>query len=243
MKPIVSCLCACLLAVIVLASLGGYSIAVANNRLIPIYSVDTNSNVVGISFDAAWGADKTEDILDLCDMYNVKATFFLVGFWIEQYPELVAQIYARGHEIGTHSVTHPKMTTLTTEQINDELSNSMTAITAITGQDVYLFRAPFGDYNNQVIDIATSYGLYTIQWSIDSLDWQGLSAVDIASRIQDAEAGDIILCHNNSDNIVEALPLIFASMQAKGLQLVPIGDMIYYDNYTIDSNGTQHSNI
>ncbi len=237
-----SCICICLVAVLIIVSLGSYSVAVSSSRLIPIYGVDTQMHVASISFDAAWGADKTEAILDLCDLYNVKATFFLVGFWIEEYPELVAEIDSRGHEIGTHSVTHPKMTTLSVADINSELADSVSAITAITGKCVTLFRAPFGDYNNDVISIASSYGLYTIQWSIDSLDWQGLSAIEIASRLSGATYGDIILCHNNSDNIVEALPLIFASMDAKGIQLVPIGDMIYTENYTIDSNGTQHSN-
>ncbi len=242
-KTIISCVCICLVAVIIVVTLASYSVSVASSRLIPIYSVDTTSSVASISFDAAWGADKTLDILDLCDLYNIKATFFLVGFWIEQYPELVAEIDARGHEIGTHSVTHPDMTTLSTADMNAELADSISAITAITGKSVTLFRAPFGAYDNSVIECAASYGLYTIQWSIDSLDWQGLSAVEIASRVQTATAGDVILCHNNSDNIVEALPLIFASMDAKGIQLVPIGQLIYLDNYTIDNNGTQHSNI
>ena len=102
-----------------------------------------------------------------------------------------------------------------------------------------LFRPPFGDYNNQLIEVATELGLYTIQWSVDSLDWKGISARQIAERVQKAKSGDIILCHNNSDHIVEALPLIFQSLQLKGLKFCTIGQLVYTQNYVVDSLGTQ----
>ena len=68
----------------------------ASGKKLPIYSVETSENKVAISFDAAWGADKTREIMSICESYNVKATFFLVGFWIEKYPEMVLEIYTRG---------------------------------------------------------------------------------------------------------------------------------------------------
>ena len=228
-----------LVCVLLVCGMGGYATAFANKREVPIYCVDRTDNYVSISFDAAWGADKTRQIMDVCDEYNVKATFFLVGFWIDKYPDMVAEIASRGFEIGTHSATHPQMSKLSEAQVREELLSSSKKIFEITAKPVTLFRPPFGDYNNQLLEVAKGLGLYTIQWSVDSLDWKGLSAREIAERVQRANSGDIILCHNNSDHIVEALPLIFEALKLKGLKLCPIGELIYKDNYYIDNSGKQ----
>ena len=228
-----------LVCVLLVCGMGGAAVTFANKREVPIYSVDRDDNYVSISFDAAWGADKTRQIMDVCDSYGVKATFFLVVFWIDKYPEMVAEIAARGFEIGTHSATHPQMSKLSEAQVREELTSSSKKIFEITGKPVTLFRPPFGDYNNQLIKVATGLGLYTIQWSVDSLDWKGLGPREITERVQKAASGDIILCHNNSDHIVEALPLIFEALKLKGLKLCPIGELIYKDNYYIDNTGRQ----
>ena len=230
-----------LICVMAVMAIGGISQAFAESRLVPIYCVDRDDNYVAISFDAAWGADKTRKIMDVCDAYNVKATFFLVGFWIDKFPDMVAEISARGFEIGTHSDTHPQMSKLSGQQVRSELTTSCRKLVDITGNPVKVFRPPFGDYNNRLLNVATDLGLYTVQWSVDSLDWKGLSAVQIAERVQKAKSGDIILCHNNSDHIVEALPLIFEALQLKGLKFCPVGELIYFDDYYIDGSGKQIS--
>ncbi len=240
MKQTIVAISITLVSVMLVCGIGGISQVFAEKRQVPIYSVDRQDNYIAISFDAAWGADKTRSIMDVCDKYNVKATFFLVGFWIDKYPEMVAEIHSRGFEIGTHSSTHPQMSKLSEEKCKAELVDSCKKIVDITGEPVKLFRPPFGDYNNRLLTTAGNLGLYTIQWSVDSLDWKGLSAREIAERVQKAQSGDIILCHNNSDHIVEALPLIFEAMKLKNLQFCTIGDLIYKDNYEIDSTGKQH---
>jgi len=238
-KKSIAAISVTLLCVFAVMAIGGISQAYAENRKIPIYCVDRADNYVAISFDAAWGADKTRAIMDVCDSYNVKATFFLVGFWIDKYPEMVAEIASRGFEIGTHSATHPQMSKLDETKCREELVISCRKLADITGLPVKVFRPPFGDYNNQLINVATDLGLYTIQWSVDSLDWKGLSAAQIAERCQKANSGDIILCHNNSDHIVEALPLIFEALKLKNLKFCTVGELIYTENYYIDSSGKQ----
>ena len=162
-------------------------------------------------------------------------------FWTEKYPEYVKKIDEAGHEIGTHSKTHPYMSKLSEAEIRAELSSSSEAITAVTGKKVDLFRPPYGDYDNLVIDTAKSMGIYSIQWDVDSLDWKDLSATDIAMRIiNGVKPGSIILCHNNGLHTAEALPLIFSTLQNRGYEFVPIGELIYRENYTIDSAGKQH---
>ena len=209
-------------------------------RLVPIYSVETTEKKVALTFDAAWGSDKTLSIVNILKEAGLKGTFFLVGFWIEQNADKVKQIDEAGFDIGTHSNTHPKMSTLSKTQIEQELKTSMNLITNITGKKVTYFRPPFGDYNDTLVSTATELGLQTIQWDVDTLDWKGLSANEILSRIKSSvKNGSIILCHNNSDHIVEALPLIIEYLQKEGYQIVKLSQLVHQENYMIDSNGLQ----
>ncbi|MDD4211670.1 MAG: polysaccharide deacetylase family protein, partial [Clostridia bacterium] len=186
------------------------------------------------------GATKTEDILALLKEYNVGATFFLVGFWVEDYPEMAKKIKDAGYEIGTHSNTHPDLTKLNSQQIKEELETSKSIIEDATGAQVELFRPPFGAYSNNVINIATELGLKSIQWDVDSLDWKGLSAYDIAIRVLNkVKLGSIVLFHNNADNIIDGLRLVLETLTKKGYKITSIGNLLIKDNYYIDSQGKQ----
>lgn len=212
-------------------------------RRVPIYSVQTDSKKIAITFDAAYGSEETTKIINILKEKNAKATFFLVGFWVEKYPELVKLLDESGIEIGTHSNTHPYMSKLTADQIRVELETSKNLITNITGKPVKFFRPPYGDYNDTLINVCDEIGLKTIQWSVDSLDWKGLNTSQMLARITpDIGNGGIILFHNNSDHIVEALPIIIDTLLEQGYELVCISDLIYEDNYTINNNGIQIKN-
>ena len=213
----------------------------ATARSLPIYSVETSEKKVAISFDCAWGVDYTDKLLDIMKKNDVRCTFFAVEFWVEKYPEYAEKIVSAGHELGTHSRTHSYMSKLSEAEIKDELKTSSEAIKKATGQTTCLFRAPYGDYNNRLIDTAKSMGFYTIQWDVDSLDWKNLSGAEIALRvINGTKNGSIILCHNNGLHTAEALPMIFSTLKNRGFSFVPIGELIYKNGYTIDSNGRQH---
>ena len=212
-------------------------------RLVPIYSVDTQEKKVAISFDTAWGADKTERIVEILNEYQVGATFFMVGFWVEDYPDMVKLINESGIEIGTHSNTHPDFVNLSTEQMKLELDTSINAIKNITGKDVELFRAPYGSYNNTMLNLTKSMGLKTIQWDVDTLDWKGYSGVDICERVMSkVKSGSIILCHNNADHIIDALPLMLERLLNAGYEVVSVGDLIIENDYYIDNLGVQRKN-
>lgn len=209
-------------------------------RKVPIYSVETTKKQVAISFDSAWGADKTLGILETLKEFNCNATFFLVGFWVEDYPDMVKAIHNQGVEIGTHSNTHPDFVKLSEADMKMELETSMNLIKNITGEDVKLFRAPYGSYNNSVISVAENLGLTTIQWDVDTLDWKGLSAMEITNRVVNkVKNGSIILCHNNSDHILDALPIVLDRLIKMGYEVVSVGDLIIKDNYYIDNLGVQ----
>ena len=144
------------------------SVSFGQERRVPIYGVDTDKKQVAISFDAAWGDEFTEGILDILDTYDVKATFFLVYFWSKEFPEDVKMIAERGHDIGNHSTTHPDMANLSEEEIAQELNTSADTIESLTGKRPVLFRPPYGSYSDRLINTAESLGYQTIQWSVDA---------------------------------------------------------------------------
>lgn len=239
---------ACLLTALTITALSfgahytsAYAVWFGNTpRLLPIYSVGREDKTISISFDCAWGTDYTDKILDALRVSDVKATWFMVEFWTEKYPEYVKKIDKAGHEIGTHSATHSYMSKQNAEEIRLELKTSSQAITDITGKDVELFRPPYGDYNDRLVKTASEEGFYCIQWDVDSLDWRDLSATDIAMRvINGAKNGSIILMHNNGLHTAEAVPIIIETLKNKGFTFVPIGELIYRENYTIDVTGRQ----
>lgn len=211
------------------------------DRLIPIYSVERPDKKIAISFDATWGADHTPQILAILKKHNIKTTFFLVTMWMDTYPDMVKKIAAEGHEIQNHSTTHPDMTTLSAQQVKEELMGAHRKIKQLTGQDAFLFRPPFGAYNNTVITAAKEVGYYTIQWDVDSLDWLNEGADPVINRVlSQVRNGSIVLFHNNGDFTADALEPILCELEKRGFEIVPVSQLIYRDNYRIDHEGRQH---
>ena len=210
-------------------------------RSLPVYSVERTDNKIAISFDCPWGTEHTDAILSALAEAGVRATFFTVQFWAEEHADYLKKVSDAGHEVGTHSATHSYMSRQSEAEIRAELESSSQAITAVTGKPVTLFRPPYGDYDDLLIDTCRDMGIMPVQWDVDSLDWKDLSAADIAERIiSRVKSGSIILCHNNGLHTAEALPIVIDALHAKGFTFVPIGELIYYENYTIDVTGRQH---
>jgi len=208
---------------------------------LPVYCVDREDGKVAITFDASWGAERTDGIVNTVLEHKVKATFFTVNLWAEKYPEKLKMIADSGaFEIGLHSATHPHMTKLNRTKIKQELESNFAAVERIAGVKAKLFRAPFGEYNDAVIEEADSLGLKTIQWDVDSLDWKDLSSGEIAGRIvSQAKSGSIILMHNDGKHTLEALPSVIEGLLNKGFELVTVSELIYQDGYNIDHTGKQ----
>ncbi len=213
----------------------------ASKRVLPVYSVEREDRVISVSFDASWGGDKTLRILDILDEYDARATFYLVGIWVDKYPELVQAIHERGHEIGNHSDSHPHMTQLSDTRMRQELQGMSDKVEAITGQRPTLFRPPYGDYNNQVITVAREEGYEAVQWSVDSLDWKNRGVDDLIKRAtSNVQPGDIILFHNDSQYIVDALPTILKTYREQGFTMIPCSEILLTGETTIDVQGKQH---
>lgn len=207
---------------------------------LPIYSVEREDKKIAISFDAAYGDEYTLDILDTLDKYNVKSTFFLVKFWIDKYPHQVKEIYKRGHDIGNHSATHPNMSQLSKEQMEKEINDTGDKIYEITNKKPFLFRPPYGDYNDTLIQVCRENGYYVIQWDTDSLDWKELGVQAVVDRVvRNVQSGSIVLFHNNAKYIKEYLPLVIERLLEKGYEIVPVSELIYYDSFKMNNDGRQ----
>lgn len=210
----------------------------AGGRSIPIYYVKTEKKQVALSFDAAWGNEQTQTLLDILDRYKVKTTFFLVGDWVRNYPDDVKKISEAGHDVGNHSNTHPYLTQLGGDAVTNEIETCNSEIEKLTGKRPTLFRPPYGDYNNSVVATVNGLDMYCVQWSIDSLDWQDPSPADILAKVQNnLSPGSIILMHNGAKNTPEALPSVIEYIQSQGYEIVPISQLLPKGSYTTDANG------
>lgn len=213
----------------------------SRGRLVPIYSVKTPKKQLAISFDATWGIELTDEILNILKSNGIVTTFFLAGYWVDKHPDYVVKIAEAGHEIGNHSYSHPHMNTLNEQGIRYELQKNGDLIRDLTGQRTTLFRPPFGEYNNQVISTAYALGYHTIQWSVDSLDWKNLTSNQIYDRVMDQVGpGSIVLFHNAAPGTPGAIRRLIPDLLAKGYEIVPVSELLHKGDYYIDNAGIQH---
>jgi len=207
---------------------------------LPIYNVQTEEKKVAFTMNCAWTADDIDDILETLKSNEVKITFFMVGDWIDKNPEAVKKIHEAGHEIGNHSNTHPHVTKLTYEQNLQEIEKCSQKIEQLTGKKPTLYRAPYGEYNEDTVNASFQNGYYAIQWNKDTLDYQALTGEQMWKRIgENLQNGDIILSHNGTAHTSDSLDMLIKNIKEKGFEIVKVSDLIYKENYEINNNGTQ----
>ncbi|WP_270812560.1 LysM peptidoglycan-binding domain-containing protein [Exiguobacterium sp. CinTr1] len=236
-----------LLAMVITQSI---SVSAAASKFVT--SVNTTSKVVALTFDDGADGANTNKILDILAKNNVKATFFLTGSGANNHPQYIKNIAAKGHQLGNHSYTHPDFTKLTATQMKSELDRTEALIKSLTGKTTKpIFRAPFGAMNSTVLSGvgASGYG-YTIQWNIDTVDWKGLTASQINTKVQtNIKPGSIVLMHTGAGapGTPLALPTMISQLKAKGYKFVTISQLLAYQNtstnktYTVKSGDTLYS--
>lgn len=214
----------------------------ANGRQLPIYCVQTDQKKVALTFDAAWGNEDTQKILDILKEKNVHATFFMTGGWVKNYPEDVKAILAAGHDLGNHSENHKNMSQLSSDEQKQELLSVHERVRQLTGYEMFLFRPPYGDYDDSVVLTARECGYYPIQWDVDSLDWKDYGTDAILDRVLNHSHlgnGSIILCHNGAKYTAQALERLITGLQEKGYRIVPVSELILREDYHMDAEGRQ----
>lgn len=210
------------------------------DRILPIYSVERDNKTVALSFDAAWGNEDTQQLIDILTDHGVKATFFLVGQWVDRYPESVKALAEAGMDVMNHSDDHAHFSQLSEQDIISNVNACNDKIEAITGTRPTLFRCPYGEYDNHVVSAVNSMGMHVIQWNVDSLDWKELSAQEITARVtKQVVPGSIILFHNAALHTPEALPGIIEYLQQEGYEILPVSQLILSGDTVIDHTGRQ----
>lgn len=210
-------------------------------RRVPVYCVDTDEKKIALTFNAAWGDETTDAVLDILDRYGVKATFFFVGAFAEQYPESVRRIANAGHEIGNHSMRHKNPTKQAYAEILSDISACSELLASLTGVSPRLYRAPAGAYDNKTIEAAESLGMTAVQWSADSIDWKNPSPEAIVQRImKKAAPGGIVLLHLGKENTVKALPDVIESLENEGYTFVTVSELLPEGETSVDKNGVMH---
>ena len=206
----------------------------------PINRVVTKEKKIALTFDVAWGSENIEEILDILDKHNAKATFFLVGSWIDDNEELVKEIHNRGHEIGNHSNTHSSFPDISNKDKIEEIISTANKIENLTGEKSNLFRPPFGKIDKDTMNTCKSLGYYAIKWDVDSGDWKNIGAVHIEDRVsKNTSPGSIILFHANVRDIGIYLDSVITNLEKKNYSMVTISDLIYKNNYKVNSSGEQ----
>lgn len=210
--------------------LGAISIANAGEltkAALVVSKGDPNQSKVALTFDVEGGTD-IEKVLTILDNYQVKATFFLLGTWVEQHPQLARKIVTKGHEIGNHTYSHPQLTRLTKEEMIKDIHKGEAIIAKATGINPSPnFRAPYGAINATVLQAISEAGYnYNYNWSVDPRDWDGKSAKSITNIVLgNLHPGAIILLHLNNTNTPEALPTILDGLKHQGYQAVQLSQM------------------
>ena len=213
-----------------------------SGRNLPIYCVETSEPKIALSFDAAWGNEDTTEILAILKKHNIHVTFFMTGGWVKNYPEDVKTILAAGHDLANHSENHKNMSQLSASECKEEIMTVHERVKELTGYEMFLFRPPYGDYDNDVITVTESCGYYPIQWDVDSLDWKDYGADSIIKTVCEHKHlgnGSIILCHNGATYTAAALDAMITGLKEKGYEIVPVSELILRENYHMNTEGRQ----
>lgn len=213
-----------------------------NGQLLPISSVETEKKQVALTFDAVEGNGDTAKILETLKKHDVHATFFLSGGWVEAYPEDVKALLGAGHDLGNGSESYKSMPQLTGEQCMAEIEQVHIKVQELTGYDMFLFRPPYGDYDNQVVSSAAKCGYYSILWDVDSLDWKDYGTESILNNVlksENLQNGSIIRCHSGAKYTAEALEKLIGGLEKQGYEIVPVSQLIYKEKYHLNGKGRQ----
>ena len=197
-----------------------------------VYGCASNDEMkIALTFDDGPHPRVTNKILDVLSKYGVRATFFMVGENVKNYPDTAKRVAREGHEIGNHTYTHPHIKNMDAHELLTEMAKCDKAIKEVTGvSSVKLFRPPEGVIDSAVKAISSEKGYSIILWRIDTRDWAGSSVYDIKSNIErNVQTGDIILMHDyisKKCHTVEAIDVIIPMLLERGYKFVTVSELI-----------------
>ncbi|MBP1745208.1 MAG: polysaccharide deacetylase family protein [Firmicutes bacterium] len=190
---------------------------------------DTSSKRVALTFDDGDPLEKVQPLLDILDANDIKSTFFITGEMAEAYPDSLLAIDQAGHELANHAYSHTDLTTLSYDEIREEISDTENIMSGITGKTTKpLFRPPYGSYNSTVLEAAGDEGYpTTVNWSLDSYDYNDIPADEIYDNVVGNIApGAIVLMHTGDNNNIYALQDIIDTLTAQGYSFVTVSEIL-----------------
>lgn len=187
-----------------------------------------NTPYVAMTFDDGPHPQNTPRLLDILRARNIKATFYVIGRNVDRYPQIARRIVAEGHEIGNHTYTHRKLTTLSDAQVRQEMSKTQNSIGKATGVRPATMRPPYGAlHTRQRKEVFSEFGYPTILWSVDPEDWRRPGVAVVRSRLVNrAHNGAILLAHDLHAPTVDAMPGTFDSLLGKGYKFITVSQML-----------------
>lgn len=192
-----------------------------------IRRVNGVNNRVAITFDDGPIPQMTAQYLEVLDKLNVRATFFMIGQSINQYPEIARKVVRFGSEIGSHSWRHIRLDELTAEEIETDLRLAENQMQINLGRQVKLFRPPYGGRDETVLAVAKELGYQVILWDVDPRDWENPPPEQtVAHILGHVQPGSIILLHEGHPNTLKALPIIIQKLRERGLEPVPVSELL-----------------
>jgi polysaccharide deacetylase family sporulation protein PdaB len=228
-----------LLSLLIVVFAAGFSIPVKKDRLFYeqrgeiVWEVPTKDKKIALTFDDGPYPETTDKILDLLKKYNAKATFFVLGNKVEQYPETIKREIAEGHEVANHTFNHVYFQrSISQATIKEEIIRTENALEALTGKKPLLFRPPGGYYNENLIQVAKALGYTTIMWSWhqDTNDWKSPGVNQIVNKVlKNARNGDIVLLHDyipGSMQTVKALDTILNELSKRGFEFMTVTELM-----------------
>ena len=193
-----------------------------------------DKKLLAFTFDDGPNYETTQYLLEELDKRDAKVSFFMVGERVIKQPELVKEIYEKGHTIGSHSYSHKNLLKLNDDELKKEISYTNEIIKKITNEDVKYLRPPYGSYNN---DILNKIDMTFILWNVDTLDWQKKDSQKIANYIiENVKDGDIILLHDLYKTSIDGLLKALDELKKEGYAFVSIDEMIKLKNIDIKTH-------
>jgi len=184
-----------------------------------------------MTFDDGPHGANTPRLLEMLKQRGIKATFFCVGQCVAEYPEIAKRIVEEGHEIASHSWSHPQLSSMSEASVRDQLERTHQAIKQATGIAPKVFRPPYGAFTLRQRNWASAvYGYKTILWDVDPLDWKVRNASHVQSEIlRQTVPGSIILSHDIHKSTIDAMPATLDALLAKGYKFVTVSELLAMD--------------
>jgi peptidoglycan/xylan/chitin deacetylase (PgdA/CDA1 family) len=191
-------------------------------------SVHVDGPYIAMTFDDGPSAVLTPKLLDILAAHHIKATFFVLGEMVAEHPEILARAAQEGHEIASHSWSHPNLAKMSQENVRNQLRRTDDEIKNAIGKRPTLFRPPYGSITEREKRwIHDEFGYEIILWDVDPLDWKRPGPSVVRSRIlKETRPGSIVLSHDIHPGTIEAMPSTFDELEAKGFKFVTVSELL-----------------